>query len=117
MNKMRYSKLVYVCFQDKGTDYQCQCPPGYNGRHCESNAVSCATSPCKNGATCLDGAQSYMCICQAGFSGINCEVETNECASSPCLNGKLHHTHLLSEGIKRTWHGENTTNKAPLKAL
>lgn len=32
----------------------------------------CASSPCKNGATCKDGVNSYTCTCAAGFTGQNC---------------------------------------------
>ena len=34
----------------------------------------CSSSPCKHGATCVDGVNSYTCKCRAGFSGKNCET-------------------------------------------
>ena len=46
----------------------------------------CASSPCQNGGTCVDGFNSYTCNCDVGYRGVNCE-DIDECASSPCLNG------------------------------
>ena len=47
----------------------------------------CASSPCKNGGTCVDGINSYTCLCKLGYTGDHCESNIDECASSPCLNG------------------------------
>ena len=47
----------------------------------------CASSPCQNGGTCVDGINSYSCNCNAGYTGDNCETDIDECASSPCQNG------------------------------
>ena len=35
----------------------------------------CASSPCRNGGTCVDGVNSYSCNCDARYTGANCEVE------------------------------------------
>ena len=34
----------------------------------------CASSPCKNGGTCVDGINSYTCNCDVGYEGDNCET-------------------------------------------
>lgn len=47
----------------------------------------CATRPCYNGGTCIDGNNWYLCRCAAGFSGPDCRININECASSPCAEG------------------------------
>ena len=47
----------------------------------------CASSPCQNGGTCVDGINSYTCNCDLGFDGDNCETDIDDCASSPCQNG------------------------------
>ena len=47
----------------------------------------CASSPCRNGGTCVNGFGSYSCNCDAGYTGDNCEIDIDECASSPCQNG------------------------------
>lgn len=33
----------------------------------------CKSTPCKNGATCVDGVDSYKCQCVAGYDGDYCE--------------------------------------------
>lgn len=79
--------LYFSVFQDKGAVYECECPLGFHGLHCESSAKSCSELPCQNGATCLSYADSYKCVCLAGYTGVNCEREIDECSSQPCLNG------------------------------
>ena len=34
----------------------------------------CASSPCQNGGTCVDGVNSYTCNCDVGYAGKNCET-------------------------------------------
>ena len=34
----------------------------------------CASSPCKNGATCKDGRNSFTCTCKPGYTGTTCSV-------------------------------------------
>jgi hypothetical protein len=90
--------------------YQCQCNVGFQGTLCQTNlnvsarfawllqrcvillilaaaVQECASSPCSNGATCVDGVNSFTCNCVPGFIGANCQTEVNECASAPCANG------------------------------
>ena len=33
----------------------------------------CASGPCQNGGTCIDGINSYECSCSEGWNGTNCE--------------------------------------------
>jgi len=47
----------------------------------------CASNPCKNGASCVEGFASHSCVCAAGFKGVSCETDVNECSSQPCVNG------------------------------
>ncbi len=42
----------------------------------------CASLPCDNGGTCLDGMNSYYCACVVEYYGENCEAGV---ASSACL--------------------------------
>lgn len=43
--------------------------PGYEGPFCEVEINECSSSPCKNGATCLDLSGHFSCHCTAGFKG------------------------------------------------
>ena len=39
---------------NKADGYECQCRPGYTGNHCQIDEDECVTSPCAEGATCVD---------------------------------------------------------------
>ena len=43
---------------------------------CSPDIDDCANSPCRNGATCIDGVAQYSCKCKAGYDGDNCENST-----------------------------------------
>ena len=58
----------------------------------------CASAPCENGGTCIDGANSYTCqcapgfdgehcACVAGYEGDDCDNDIDECGTNPCQNG------------------------------
>uniref|UniRef100_A0AAR2IKU9 Neurogenic locus notch homolog protein 1 n=1 Tax=Pygocentrus nattereri TaxID=42514 RepID=A0AAR2IKU9_PYGNA len=47
----------------------------------------CASTPCKNGAKCIDGPNMYTCQCTEGYTGQHCETDIDECFSSPCHYG------------------------------
>ena len=34
----------------------------------------CASNPCQNNGTCVDGVTSYTCKCLAGFTGAECQT-------------------------------------------
>ena len=34
----------------------------------------CSSSPCQNGAACVDGVNLYTCTCPPGYEGAQCET-------------------------------------------
>jgi hypothetical protein len=87
--------LLQYFLQDVGSSYQCKCPDGFTGKRCETVAVSCNTSPCKNGATCIESQGTYRCQCVPGYTGYNCDWEVNECGSEEICSILL----LIHHGI------------------
>ena len=67
--------------------YTCTCANSWAGEHCEFDLDECASNPCKNAATCVDGVGSCGCVCPAGHAGYNCEQGMYEGSSSPCMSG------------------------------
>ncbi|XP_065179053.1 versican core protein-like [Sycon ciliatum] len=54
--------------------YACQCSsPSYTGQHCQTEVGYCASNPCLNGATCVNGDTKAVCRCRVGYSGDRCE--------------------------------------------
>ena len=101
--------------------YAAQCnvmeSSGKTSGNCDIDVDECASSPCKNNATCTDSTKKpavstdmYQCACTAGYAngvcaysyirqylqacavttsaaGGNCDTDVDECKSSPCKNG------------------------------
>ncbi|XP_065183934.1 versican core protein-like [Sycon ciliatum] len=56
--------------------YACQCSsPAYTGHHCQTEVGYCASNPCLNGATCVNGTTKAVCRCNVGYSGDTCEEQ------------------------------------------
>ncbi|XP_060928141.1 protein crumbs homolog 1-like [Limanda limanda] len=59
------------------------------GLLCTVAADNCLSSPCNNGATCLEHLDDYVCLCPKGpvwFMGKNCEELYDPCITAPCTN-------------------------------
>lgn len=46
----------------------------------------CHSSPCLNGATCVDGIDSFKCLCLPSYGGDLCEIGTAYLASANLTN-------------------------------
>jgi len=74
-------------------EYLCHCRPGWSGVNCAQDVNECVSTPCMNGATCMDSTTDsklkenlFNCICAPGWGGKMCHIDLDECASHPCLN-------------------------------
>ncbi|XP_053384588.1 fibropellin-1-like isoform X6 [Mercenaria mercenaria] len=84
-------------------------PADLCARYCMQDIDECLSSPCQNGATCIDRLNGYNCSCLDGWRGVNCEKDTDECASSPCQNGALCNNQVNAYVCTCTsgWNGTN----------
>ncbi|XP_029638725.1 cadherin EGF LAG seven-pass G-type receptor 1 isoform X1 [Octopus sinensis] len=67
-------------------DLKCVCPPGILGTLCELRN-ECFSSPCLNGARCLEQLGKYVCKCAPGFYGKHCQTKKTTCIPNPCTHG------------------------------
>ncbi|XP_054856624.1 fibulin-7-like [Eublepharis macularius] len=86
LNGRRLGKKTVV-----GHDVHFLCGPGFllvgsETRTCLNNRTwsgqqtfcksinDCASNPCANGGTCMDGTDRYSCLCPSGWSGTTCQA-------------------------------------------
>ncbi|MEQ2219607.1 hypothetical protein XENOCAPTIV_020730, partial [Xenoophorus captivus] len=79
---------------DLGSRVMCRCRPGFTGARCETNIDDCASNPCHNAGTCMDGINDFTCTCTLGFSGKDCLVRRSPCDYLLCNNGGTCYTHF-----------------------
>ena len=60
---------------------------GYNIGQCNISDICSVSSPCLNGATCINTGNSYTCICDTSYTGPVCASTVLYCVSNPCANG------------------------------
>lgn len=53
-------------------DYQCICPPGWQGKHCDQDIPDCGPNSCALNAQCVDLNNRYYCKCPPGWTGDDC---------------------------------------------
>lgn len=70
--------------------YQCYCPTGYTGKHCDIHLDQCHSNICRNGGSCSVRAGIMLCSCSSGYHGMHCEMDVDEClTSNMCQNGGI----------------------------
>uniref|UniRef100_A0A8C1L6C0 Notch receptor 3 n=1 Tax=Cyprinus carpio TaxID=7962 RepID=A0A8C1L6C0_CYPCA len=57
-----------------------------SGNLCQVNINECASSPCLNRGTCVDGVASFTCLCEPPYSGPTCAELLTPCTPNPCAN-------------------------------
>lgn len=80
------------CYMDSKTNLLgCSCAQYYAGASCQTDTRACSSSPCMNGANCLDSSTwpslattSYFCNCSSAYYGVNCELKYDLCANETC---------------------------------
>uniref|UniRef100_A0A8C5KFS9 Notch 3 n=1 Tax=Jaculus jaculus TaxID=51337 RepID=A0A8C5KFS9_JACJA len=63
-------------------------PSGFSGPTCQLDVDECASTPCRNGAKCVDHPDSYECRCAEGFEGTLCQHNVDDCSPDPCHHGR-----------------------------
>ena len=57
------------------TTFNCSCPDGWSGQHCETRVSYCHDVVCQNSGVCLSTFRNYTCQCLgSSFSGRHCET-------------------------------------------
>ncbi|KAL0178394.1 hypothetical protein M9458_027288, partial [Cirrhinus mrigala] len=68
----------------------CTCPHGWTGLDCGEDVKECSSSPCLNGAHCMESdiPGEFSCTCPPFYTGLLCEQAYNPCDlwHNPCLH-------------------------------
>ena len=59
-------------------NYECLCPPGFEGSNCAQNINDCEGASCPVNSSCMDGVNSFECVCNPGFAGPNCDPNNSD---------------------------------------
>lgn len=66
-----------TCVELAGHEYQCQCAPGWTGRHCDQDVPDCGPHSCPANAQCVDLTNGFYCKCPADMAGDDCRKPLN----------------------------------------
>ncbi|XP_010870593.2 protein jagged-2 isoform X2 [Esox lucius] len=76
-----------TCSNTEPNEYQCECREGFLGRNCDIVEHACLSSPCGNGASCVEDPSGFNCVCANGWTGPTCLEAVRHCDSGPCGRG------------------------------
>lgn len=76
-----------TCTNTEPNEYQCECQEGFRGRNCDIVEHACLSSPCVNGATCVENPMGFTCVCTRDWTGHICAEAVRHCDRRPCGPG------------------------------
>ncbi|KAF3847663.1 hypothetical protein F7725_020691 [Dissostichus mawsoni] len=76
-----------TCTNTEPNEYHCECQEGFRGRNCDIVEHACLSSPCVNGATCVEDPTGFSCTCTDDWTGHTCAEAVRQCDRSPCGRG------------------------------
>ena len=80
------------CVLNSKNETKCVCIEGYVGEFCENNIDDCASNPCTNNSTCVDGVNRYHCICEDKYIDKSCY---DLAAPNPCKLNSFNKTEAI----------------------
>ncbi|KAK7466019.1 hypothetical protein BaRGS_00037420, partial [Batillaria attramentaria] len=60
--------------ENQPNGFVCHCQDGWSGDTCSTPPDPCYNNDCRNGATCVSGADNYTCLCPSEFAGRLCDA-------------------------------------------
>ncbi|KAJ8357230.1 hypothetical protein SKAU_G00200240 [Synaphobranchus kaupii] len=57
-----------------GSQWACDCRPGFTGHWCEADIDECSPDPCLNGGYCINMLNGFHCVCEPYYTGEFCEL-------------------------------------------
>ncbi|TNN80419.1 Protein jagged-1 [Liparis tanakae] len=76
-----------TCTNTEPNEFHCECREGFRGRNCDIVEHACLSSPCMNGAACVEDPTGFSCTCTDGWTGPTCVEAVRQCDRSPCGRG------------------------------
>lgn len=90
---------VNASCQNLQGSYSCSCKPGFSGDGKVCTYVDeCASNPCTNGGTCVDGINGYTCTCPLNYRGNRCEKVGCTLTLKSVGNPVTHHNRSPTQG-------------------
>jgi hypothetical protein len=86
-----------ICNETSNTTFNCSCPEGWIGDHCEVKQDYCAKVKCLNNGVCRSLFLNYSCECLGtSYSGRNCEITSKTTAVFKIVSKSCGYIAILS---------------------